>query len=145
MEYLNNKVFENIILEYKDCIVNQTPRTSEVFIDIQLELTKAFYSISKNLIRKYKFSNVDRDDALQEGVLICFEKIERFDPTLGSKAFNFCTTIILNHFRQLYRYAKNQSDLKKRYQQHILNQKNNVSRNRGKKKKIITNNYKNSP
>ena len=45
---------------------------------------------------------------------ICFEKINRFDPRKG-KAFNYMTTCILNHFRQLYRSARNYNELKKRY------------------------------
>jgi DNA-directed RNA polymerase specialized sigma24 family protein len=57
---------------------------------------------------------IDQDDAVQEGVMICFEKIDRFDPKKG-KAFNYMTTCILNHFRQLYRTARNYNELKRKY------------------------------
>ena len=46
--------------------------------------------------------------------MICFEKVDRFDPSKG-KAFNYMTTCILNHFKQLYRSARNYNDLKRRY------------------------------
>jgi len=77
-------------------------------------LAEAFYTLSKNIVRYAKFSNIDEDDAIQEGVLICFERVEKFDPTKG-KAFNYLTTCILNHFRQLWRTAKNYNELKKKY------------------------------
>lgn len=77
-------------------------------------LADLFYTLSKNIVRYAKFTNIDEDDAVQEGVLICFERVEKFDPTKG-KAFNYLTTCILNHFRQLWRTAKNYNELKKKY------------------------------
>jgi spermidine synthase len=38
---------------------------------------------------------------------------EKFDPAKG-KAFNYLTTCILNHFKQLYRAARNYQELKRR-------------------------------
>jgi hypothetical protein len=83
-------------------------------IDAQDDLADAFYILSENLIRYAKFRLIDQDDAVQEGVLICFEKVDRFDPRKG-KAFNYMTTCILNHFRQLYRTARNYNELKRKY------------------------------
>jgi hypothetical protein len=80
----------------------------------QKELATAFYTLSENIVRYAKFNLIDIDDAVQEGVMICFEKIDRFDPQKG-KAFNYMTTCILNHFRQMYRTARNYNELKKRY------------------------------
>ena len=77
-------------------------------------LAIAFYKLSENIVRYARFSLIDSDDATQEGVMICFDKINRFDPDKG-KAFNYMTTCILNHFRQLYRSAKNYQELKKKY------------------------------
>jgi hypothetical protein len=82
--------------------------------DIQKELAIAFYLLSENIVRYAKFNLIDQDDAVQEGVMICFEKIDRFDPEKG-KAFNYMTTCILNHFRQMYRTARNYNELKKKY------------------------------
>lgn len=84
------------------------------FKDFQEQLAFAFYILSENIANYAKFNGIDIDDAIQEGVLICFEKIDRFDPRKG-KAFNYMTTCILNHFRQLYRSARNYNELKKRY------------------------------
>lgn len=81
-------------------------------------LAIVFYTLSENIVRYAKFQLIDIDDAVQEGVMICFEKIDRFNPKKG-KAFNYMTTCILNHFRQLYRTARNYNELKKRYLNHI--------------------------
>lgn len=80
----------------------------------QGQLAAAFYTLSENIVKYARFNLIDADDAVQEGVMICFEKIDRFDPRKG-KAFNYMTTCILNHFRQLYRTARNYNELKKRY------------------------------
>jgi len=82
--------------------------------DSQSQLAMAFFTLSENIIRYRKFHFVDVDDAIQEFVMICFEKIDRFDPKKG-KAFNYMTTCILNHYRQLYRTARNYNELKRKY------------------------------
>jgi hypothetical protein len=143
-EYLNNKAFEKIIMKYQnaqrkkkkiqilkneiewqknnskklknplsicDSISNEA---EQEYKDAQMILATAFYTLSNNIVRYAKFSHIDDDDAIQEGVLICFERAEKFDPQKG-KAFNYLTTCILNHFRQLWRSARNYNDLKRRY------------------------------
>lgn len=82
------------------------------------KLAYAFFTLSENIVRYAKFQLIDSDDAIQEGVMICFEKIDRFDSRKG-KAFNYMTTCILNHFRQLYRTARNYNELKRKYLNHI--------------------------
>lgn len=82
------------------------------------KLAVAFFTLSENIVRYAKFQLIDADDAIQEGVMICFDKIDRFDYRKG-KAFNYMTTCILNHFRQLYRTARNYNELKRRYLNHI--------------------------
>lgn len=141
IEYLNNKVFENTIARYKkakqdkcryemiladlqDCkskSVERLPAKQQeyneillAFSDSQTQLAMAFFTLSENIIRYRKFHFVDVDDAIQEFVMICFEKIERFDPDKG-KAFNYMTTCVLNHYRQLYRTARNYNELKRKY------------------------------
>lgn len=110
----NNSNYDNSRLtkysnEHKSVVTN--------FKGHQEQLAFAFYTLSENIVRYAKF-NIDPDDAIQEGVLICFEKIDRFDPSKG-KAFNYMTTCILNHFRQLYRSLRNYNELKKKYYNHI--------------------------
>lgn len=80
----------------------------------QEQLAIAFLLLAENIVKYAKFNLIDMYDAIQEGVMICFEKIDRFDPIKG-KAFNYMTTCILNHYRQLYRTARNYNELKKKY------------------------------
>lgn len=87
---------------------------SDDFFHSKEELAIAFYTLSEHLVRYAKFQLIDDDDAVQEGVMICFEKVDRFDSRKG-KAFNYMTTCILNHFRQMYRTARNYNELKKKY------------------------------
>lgn len=105
-----NKEYEEIQKEYIELFKN----ISNKHTFHKEELSQAFYQLSLNLVRFAKFSLIDEDDAIQEGVMICFEKVEKFDPNKG-KAFNYMTTCIYNHFRQLYRTAKNYNELKKKY------------------------------
>lgn len=86
--------------------------------DSRQKLAIAFFTLSENIVRYAKFQLIDADDAIQEGVMICFDKIDRFDSRKG-KAFNYMTTCILNHFRQLYRTARNYNELKKKYLNHM--------------------------
>lgn len=86
----------------------------QIFKDTQEKLAFAFYTLSENIVKYAKFNLIDQDDAIQEGVMICFEKVDRFDPSKG-KAFNYMTTCILNHFKQLYRSARNYNELKRKY------------------------------
>lgn len=97
----------------------------------QQKLATAFYTLSENIVRYARFNLIDEDDAVQEGVMICFEKIDRFDPRKG-KAFNYMTTCILNHFRQLYRTARNYNEFKKRYHDHLQNKVLNTFMKNGK-------------
>lgn len=117
IEYLNNPTFEKIIERFRQAEKSKKRKTSE-YEEAQLELAKAFYILAKNIISAFRFQLVDKEDALQEGVWICFEKLHRFDPNIG-RAFNFCTTIILNHYRQLYRTAKNYNELRVRYHDYL--------------------------
>jgi transposase len=44
------------------------------FIAHQEQLAYAFYILSENIASYARFQGIDVDDAIQEGVLICFEK-----------------------------------------------------------------------
>jgi hypothetical protein len=94
-------------------------------------LATAFFLLSENIVRYAKFQLIDADDAVQEGVMICFDKIDRFDSRKG-KAFNYMTTCILNHFRQLYRTARNYNELKKKYLNHMQMLEGNATFKNGK-------------
>jgi len=108
------------------------------YVEMQRQLAMAFYTLSENIVRYAKFNLIDQDDAIQEGVMICFEKIDRFDPQKG-KAFNYMTTCILNHFRQMYRTARNYNELKKRYLDFVQIQEKQITSKKGiyKKQNIV--------
>lgn len=142
-EYLNNKKFESAIIRFQSAkteklkyellsediafhkctsknsnptlfIPEDQPNRSEIeYIEAQQELAKAIHMLSQHIVRYARFSHIDEDDAVQEGVIICFERVDKFNPLKG-KAFNYMTTCILNHYRQLYRSAKAHQDLKKK-------------------------------
>jgi hypothetical protein len=40
-------------------------------------LASAFFTLSENIVRYAKFQLIDADDAVQEGVMICFDKIDQ--------------------------------------------------------------------
>lgn len=139
IEYLNNEVFEKIINRFNDTKDNLGENSQE-FIDARVNLAEAFYLLAKNIIRAFRFQLVDKDDSLQEGVLICFEKLHRFDAKKG-RGFNFFTTVLLNHMRQLYRTAKNYNELKLRYRDHLAEKVSNSQTNAMKAKRK-TSSYK---
>jgi hypothetical protein len=124
IEYLNNKVFEELISNFKKYQRVRKKKPTD-FSVAEKELTDAFYILADNIIRAFKFQLIERDDMMQEGVMICFEKLHCFDPNYvtesgnKSKAFNYFTTCTLNHFRQLYRTAKNYKQLKERFYEFI--------------------------
>lgn len=142
-EYLNNKVFEESIKKFQknkqdkqryelmleDLIIQNNKELvrqlqadydiiSKEFSDIKDKLAIAFYLLAENIIKYSKFTLIDAEDAVQDGVIICFERIDRFDPSKG-KAFNYMTTCIINNYKQLYRTAKCFQDFKKKYQEHV--------------------------
>lgn len=80
----------------------------------QEDLTTAFYVLSQNLARYAKDIIIDMDDTIQEGVLTCLLKIDKFKPGKG-KAFSYFTSVILNNSKQMYRSYKVYKLLKERY------------------------------
>jgi hypothetical protein len=116
------------ILKAKEAALLMAAQTHE---DSRQKLATAFFTLSEKIVRYAKFQLIDTDDAVQEGVMICFDKIDRFDSRKG-KAFNYMTTCILNHFRQLYRTARNYNELKKKYLNHMQFLDSNSSFKNGK-------------
>lgn len=110
-----NDIFNKKILKEKENLLKENMNSHE---NSKEKLATAFFTLSENIVRYAKFQLIDADDAVQEGTMICFEKIDRFDSRKG-KAFNYMTTCILNHFRQLYRTARNYNELKKKYFSHM--------------------------
>lgn len=108
-EYLNNAIFQNLLLNYQS-----NPGDKKAGD----ELAKAFGAIGENLSKKYKMAGVSLEDAVQESMIIGFIRLDKFKPEKG-KAFNYFTTIILNHLRGLYRQNKSFVDMKERYAERL--------------------------
>ena len=103
------------------------------YVVAQHDLAQCFFILAERVAKYKNFDFIDIDDAIQEGVLIGFEKIDRFDPIKG-KAFNYMTTCILNHFRQLYRTARNYNELKRKYLDYLNSQPEQFQSRKNKQK-----------
>lgn len=170
--YLDNKVLEKSILDYKtlkkekksyeliiedleesfqynnskkDIYNNKIKEYNLICSNLDVihkNLANEFTTLAEHIIKYKKFNFVEFDDAMQEFVMICFDKMERFDPNyIGksgkkAKAFNYMTTCILNHYRQLYRSARNYNELKKKFQASL---QQNDKFSKGKIKKNLNN------
>jgi hypothetical protein len=80
------------------------------------KLCEAFYWVAERIVNGLDIKKIltDRDDYIQEAVMICFDKLPRYDREKG-KAYNFFSTIILCLFRQGTQKKKNYQELKDRY------------------------------
>lgn len=113
-------------------------KVSEHIKEIYNLLAVEFSTLAEHIIKFKHYDSVEYDDAMQEFVMICFDKMDRFDPNFvgktgqKSKAFSFLTTCVLNSYRQLCRYTNNYNELKKRYS-NILRADEKNARFKGKK------------
>lgn len=131
-DHISHQLLKEILELYK--------KAEEEYLETQKQLAESFLILSRNLVHYANLPLVDADDAVQEGVMICFEKIDRFDPSKG-RAFNYATTVALNHMRQLFRSARNYNELKNKYLNHIQEQLyQTLQKYRVKSKKIINDN-----
>lgn len=174
-EYLNNKFLENAIADFKqsrqdkikyemmvedlrnsvknnnkvedklDEMKEQLDKVVVKYNESQNKLAISFLTLAENIIRFKKFHFVDVDEAIQEFVMICFDKLDRFDPNFvgkngqKAKAFNYMTTCIFNHYRQMYRTARNYNEMKRKFQEHL--QQKNDSFNVKTKGSVIKDKY----
>lgn len=138
-EYIINSKLEETIARFQEAKKqkDEDEGSKQEHDELQEQLAYFFYELSENIIKAFNFQLIDRDDALQEGVLIALQKVDRFDHTYvgksgkKAKAFNYMTTCILNHFRQLYRGAKNHHELQRKYYNYLIDQLDNVVREWG--------------
>jgi len=118
-EYIRNKDFEEVIAKFKEAkeTKDKSQEHQDEFDKVHAELVEYFYKLASNIMKAFNFQKIDEDDAIQEGVLICLQRVDRFDPAYvgpsgkRTKAFNYMTTCILNHFKQLHRHVKTQQEL----------------------------------
>lgn len=70
------------------------------------KLNEIFTLLAESIVMAFSFGFIHKEDAIQEAVLVAWEKIHRFcpkDPKHERTAFNFFTTIMLSHLRAVYR------------------------------------------
>ena len=135
-EYIINSKLEETISRFQEAKrrKDNEPEYQVEYDILNEELAYFFYELSENIINAFNFKLIDHDDALQEGVFIALQKVDRFDHNYvgkdgkKAKAFNYMTTCILNHFRQLYRGAKNQLELQHKYYDHLIDRLDFVMR-----------------
>jgi hypothetical protein len=105
--------FEQAVIEWQN---EKTPDNTQ-------ELSRILIILTENIIKYFgKINWIDPEEVLQECVTFAFEKADRFDHKKG-KAFNFFTTIILGHMRQLYRSQKPYPELKQKYEEFLAGKK----------------------
>lgn len=88
MKYIDNKKFEEVIIQY------QKDKSTEA------ELVEMLDKLVSTIILSFNF-DLDLDDAKQDCFLLIFRNIHKFNPANGA-AFNFFTTMILNHLKLVY-------------------------------------------
>lgn len=90
MNYINEDKFKQLITQYKN-----NPNDEAV----ANELSEMFYKLVNGVINgtslKYfsKYTSLSREDLLQQGVLKCFQELDKFDPQRGN-AFSFFSVIV---------------------------------------------------
>jgi DNA-directed RNA polymerase specialized sigma24 family protein len=105
--YIDNKEFESKIKSYK---AGDDAAESIIVSDL--------YLLSSNIIESFKFKFIEKEDALQECILLSYKKLQNFDPDRGA-AFNYFTTMILNHLKQMYTKEKKHQEKVYSYFEHI--------------------------
>ena len=117
-QYINNKFLEELIIKFKKA---KKDKDSATFEQVQHELCQGFYILSTRIIQTFKFEHLEEEDMMQECVLTCLKKIDKYDPTfvnkngVKSKAFNYFTTCIINVLRLNYRSSKKYAEFKTAY------------------------------
>ena len=111
--YLDNRRFEELIVLYLKEDKKNKKRKKPKSNPFEDELMALFDILISVLLDSFKFA-VDPDDAKQDCFVLVIKKLRNFDPRHGS-AFNYFTTIILNHLRLIYtkgkKYDKKIADL----------------------------------
>ncbi len=105
-KYIDNKRFEELIIEYRSGDVTN-----------EEELMSMFYTLIGKIIDSFSYS-VPKDDASQECIVLILQKLKTFNPDKGS-AFNFFTTTIINNLKRLYTKNKRYSKKIDNYIEHL--------------------------
>lgn len=102
--------------ETEDAIVLYNASSDSVFRDriFKAKIYHALYKLSENIIHTFKFYYTDVDDIedlkLEVVTMLVEEKLHRFDPTNGAKAFSYFQTIVkrwlINYNNKNYKKLK---------------------------------------
>lgn len=113
---LGDRLQDAIVEYWASVICEDRLEKQQVLVDI-------FYEIAESIVnfkcRNQRLDYIFAEDAVQECVLIAWEKTERYDPKKG-RALNFFTTVMMSQLRQLYRAPKRYNHLKDQYLQTVL-------------------------
>lgn len=76
------------------------------------ELGKMFMTLAERNVNHRNFVRYPyREDLISVGVLACMKAINKFDPSVGSNAFAFFTTVIHNDLKQYIKREYNQQNI----------------------------------
>lgn len=103
---------------WKKAIQDEISKEEMLRIPKEERLARYFYLMAENIIRKPIFKSIEEDDAIQESVIICMEKIGHFDTRKG-KAFSYVTQMIFHRFLHIMRNTGVYIRLKQRYLTHL--------------------------
>ena len=118
LEKKKNKGFDYIVAQYQNN-------------DISAErFAIALYTLAEkavDYICRHSVINIGRDDAIQECVMVGFDKVKRYIPRNGSKAYNYFITTMMGHVRQIWRTKRNYQELKERYKRFLKSNKGQIT------------------
>lgn len=106
---MDNATFEKAVCDYQDGVLDKDG------------IFPHFHQAAKEVVKYYQVKRrlpVDTDDAIQECVMMCYEKAHRYDRTKGV-AFNFFTTCMSGILCQHIGRSKSYKELKERYRKHL--------------------------
>lgn len=110
MKKFNNKTFTCAVIEWAESV---DCGCGHEITDAYCRLRPMFKQLADSILNcKLKSWSVpldmcfkDTDSVIEDCVTLCFQKAHRFNPNKGM-AFNYYTTIMLSHMRQIYMASK---------------------------------------
>ena len=87
--YLKNKDLFNMLIHWRKTDEHKAGE----------KLAEYFYLIANNLIKKFYFTDVEKEELVQEAVLRCWEYQHKFDPNKSTSAFAYFTSTVYNVYR----------------------------------------------
>lgn len=121
MEEVKESVFDAQVRMFLEARKNERPDRELA----ERNFISSLFYLAERLVAVLNRAIPVSRDVTEELVTCAYEKADRCDPTRG-KPFNFFTTVMIGHYQQFYRKAKNYKALKKMYNQHLLKGKKNA-------------------